>query len=197
VLSTVGNLAVDCVLAFGPDLPEALSRRGSELVVAYTPGRAETGLRLLDAVRGPGRGANGVRIVLVGGSGEPGIAAEALRRGARGYLVDSLPAAQCDVSSRHPARSGCSSAALAFRSSAGVSAQLVCGAARPGMTAFMIARQSGTRWAVQLSMARRGDRRTWGMASGDFERALAAQASSIVIGPPSTQKPGAAGTMSA
>jgi DNA-binding NarL/FixJ family response regulator len=94
VLSTVGNLAVDCVLAFGPDLPEALSRRGSELVVAYTPGRAETGLRLLDAVRGPGRGANGVRIVLVGGSGEPGIAAEALRRGARGYLVDSLPAAQ-------------------------------------------------------------------------------------------------------
>jgi DNA-binding NarL/FixJ family response regulator len=97
VLSTVGDLAVDCVLAFGPDLPEALSRRDSDLAVVYTPGRAESGLRLLDAVRDPGReanGANGIRIVLVSGSDEPGIAAEALRRGAYGYLVDTLPAAQ-------------------------------------------------------------------------------------------------------
>jgi DNA-binding NarL/FixJ family response regulator len=97
VLSTVSDLAVDCVLAFGPGLPEALSRRDSELVVVYTPGRAETGLRLLDAVRDPGHAANRVRIVLVGGSGEPGIAAEALRRGACGYLVDSLPPAQLRI----------------------------------------------------------------------------------------------------
>jgi DNA-binding NarL/FixJ family response regulator len=94
VLSTVDDLAVDCVLAFGPGLPEALSRRDGKLVVVYTPGQAETGLRLLDAVRDCDRAANGVRIVLVGESDEPGIAAEALRRGAFGYLVYSLPAAQ-------------------------------------------------------------------------------------------------------
>jgi DNA-binding NarL/FixJ family response regulator len=94
VLTTAGDLTVNYVLAFGPELPQVLSHCGSELVVVYAPGRAETGLRLLDAVHNTDRGGSGVRIVLVGGSGEPGVAAEALRRGACGYLVDSLPAAQ-------------------------------------------------------------------------------------------------------
>lgn len=51
---------------------------------------------------------------------------------------------------------------------------------RQGMTPLMISR---TRWKVQLSVARRGDWRAWGTVSGDFERALAAQASRIVIAP--------------
>jgi hypothetical protein len=51
VLSTVGDLAVGCVLSFGPELPDALSHHGGELVVVYTQGSLETGLRLLDAVR--------------------------------------------------------------------------------------------------------------------------------------------------
>jgi DNA-binding NarL/FixJ family response regulator len=89
-LSTIDDLAVNCVLAFGPGLVEALSCRLSRLVVVHTPGRSEKGLRLLDAIHA----AHEIRIVLVGGSGEPGIAAEALRRGACGYLVDSLPADQ-------------------------------------------------------------------------------------------------------
>jgi DNA-binding NarL/FixJ family response regulator len=94
VLTTAGDLTVNCVLAFGPELPEALSHFAGELVVVYAPGAAETGLRLLDAVHDTDRVGNGVRIVLVGGSDEPGVAAEALRRGACGYLVDSLPVAQ-------------------------------------------------------------------------------------------------------
>ena len=94
VLTTAGDLTVNCVLAFGPELPGALSHCGGELVVVYAPGGAETGLRLLDAVHDTDRGGNGVRIILVGGSGDPGVAAKALRRGACGYLMDSLPAAQ-------------------------------------------------------------------------------------------------------
>jgi DNA-binding NarL/FixJ family response regulator len=93
VLTTAGDLTVICVLTFGPELPEALSRCGG-LAVVYAPGGPETGLRLLDAVHDADREGDRVRIVLVGESDEPSVAAEALRRGASGYLVDSLPAAQ-------------------------------------------------------------------------------------------------------
>jgi len=100
VLSTVADLGVSRVLSFGPGLPRTLSRCAEELIVAYVPGEFEAGLRLLDAVRDAGRaGAGGpesepARIVLVGESGTPGVAAEALRRGACGYLANTLPAEQ-------------------------------------------------------------------------------------------------------
>jgi DNA-binding NarL/FixJ family response regulator len=63
-------------------------------LVVHTPGSAEVGLRLLDAVREADRGADQIRIVLVGESDEPGVAAEALRRGACGYVVGSVPPPQ-------------------------------------------------------------------------------------------------------
>lgn len=47
----------------------------------------------------------------------------------------------------------------------------------------MITRPDSARWAVQLSVARQDGWRGWGRASGDFERALRAQASKIVIAP--------------
>jgi hypothetical protein len=40
----------------------------------------------------------------------------------------------------------------------------------------------GTRWAVRLSVARRGGPVAWGAASGEFERDLATQASDTVHG---------------
>jgi hypothetical protein len=43
--------------------------------------------------------------------------------------------------------------------------------------------QGGTRWTVRLNVARRTGWRAWGMASGGFERALAQQASAVVITP--------------
>jgi DNA-binding NarL/FixJ family response regulator len=100
VLSTVADLGVSRVLDFGPDLPRTLSRCAGELIVAYVPGEFEAGLRLLDAVHDSGRaGADGpeggpARIVLVGGSHTPGVAAEALRRGACGYLANTLSTEQ-------------------------------------------------------------------------------------------------------
>jgi DNA-binding NarL/FixJ family response regulator len=95
VLATVGDLAVSRVLPYGPELPATLSGCAGKLVLAYAPGEAEEGLWLLDAVRdGPGEQGGVARIVLVGGVGEPGIAAEALRRGASGYLANGLPAEQ-------------------------------------------------------------------------------------------------------
>jgi len=63
------------------------------------------------------------------------------------------------------------------------SAQLVSGVVPLGMTACMNARKDATRWTVRLSVARRGDWRSWGKISGAFERALAAQASKSVIAP--------------
>jgi hypothetical protein len=47
----------------------------------------------------------------------------------------------------------------------------------------MIARRDDTRYAVRLSVARRGSRRMWGAASGAFERNLAAQESRAVTAP--------------
>jgi DNA-binding NarL/FixJ family response regulator len=100
VLSTVADLGVSRVLGFGPDLPRTLSRCAEELVVAYVSGEFESGLRLLDAVHQAGRaGIAGqepgrARIVLVGESDTPAVASEALRRGACGYLADTLPAEQ-------------------------------------------------------------------------------------------------------
>lgn len=47
----------------------------------------------------------------------------------------------------------------------------------------MIARRARARWTVRLSVARRGGWRAWGTASGDFPRALAAQASTTVADP--------------
>jgi DNA-binding NarL/FixJ family response regulator len=108
VLSTVADLGVSRVLGFGPELPRTLSRCAEELVVAYVSGEFESGLRLLDAVRHVGRAgiagqdagqeadqeAGRARIVLVGESDTPAVASEALRRGACGYLADTLPAEQ-------------------------------------------------------------------------------------------------------
>jgi len=100
VLSTVGGLGVSRVLGFGPELPRALTRSAEQLIVAYVPGDLETGLRLLDAVHATGRDraasrdGEPARIVLVGQSDRPDVAAEALRRGARGYLADTLPTEQ-------------------------------------------------------------------------------------------------------
>jgi hypothetical protein len=51
------------------------------------------------------------------------------------------------------------------------------------MTATMTTGHGGTRWAVRLSVARRGGPLSWGAASGDFERGLARQASKTVIDP--------------
>lgn len=65
LLATAGDLTVNCVLALGPELPEALSRCGGELAVVYAPGGC---------------------------------------RGACGYLVDSLPAAQLRDALAMPAR---------------------------------------------------------------------------------------------
>jgi DNA-binding NarL/FixJ family response regulator len=93
VLSTVGDLAVSRVLAFGPEVPETLAGCAGELVLAYAPGEAESGLRLLDAVRAIDQESGRARIVLVGETDQPRVAAEALRRGACGYLASSLPAA--------------------------------------------------------------------------------------------------------
>ena len=47
----------------------------------------------------------------------------------------------------------------------------------------MVTRRPGKRWAVRLSITRRGGWPAWGPVSGDFERALAAQAGSTVIQP--------------
>ena len=43
--------------------------------------------------------------------------------------------------------------------------------------------QARARWAVRVSVARRGGWRPWAAISGDFERALAAQASRNVVTP--------------
>ena len=47
----------------------------------------------------------------------------------------------------------------------------------------MASRQARARWAVRVSIARRGGWRSWLAVSGDFERGLAAQASRTVITP--------------
>jgi hypothetical protein len=47
----------------------------------------------------------------------------------------------------------------------------------------MASRQARARWAVRVSIARRGGWRSWAAVSGDFERGLAAQASRTVINP--------------
>lgn len=47
----------------------------------------------------------------------------------------------------------------------------------------MATRRARKRWAVRLSITRRGGWRAWGPASGDFERGLAAQAGGAVIEP--------------
>jgi hypothetical protein len=51
------------------------------------------------------------------------------------------------------------------------------------MTACMAARKDDTSWTVQLSIPRRGGWRAWGAVTGEFERALAAQAAKSVIAP--------------
>lgn len=56
-------------------------------------------------------------------------------------------------------------------------------AVQPGMTVFMIAGQVGTRWAVRLSVARRGGWRAWLVVNGDFERDLTGQESDAVQAP--------------
>jgi hypothetical protein len=43
--------------------------------------------------------------------------------------------------------------------------------------------RSRRRWAVRLSITRRGGWHAWGPISGDFERSLAAQAGSAMIQP--------------
>ena len=43
--------------------------------------------------------------------------------------------------------------------------------------------RSRRRWAVRLSITRRGGWYAWGPLSGDFERSLAAQAGGVVIQP--------------
>lgn len=60
---------------------------------------------------------------------------------------------------------------------------MVWGAAVLGMTGLMITRRSRPRWLVRLSVARRGGWRAWGAVSGDFDRALTAQASGKVSAP--------------
>jgi hypothetical protein len=47
----------------------------------------------------------------------------------------------------------------------------------------MATTRSHKRWAVRLSITRRGGSNAWGPISGDFERSLAAQAGSAVIQP--------------
>ena len=47
----------------------------------------------------------------------------------------------------------------------------------------MGSRQARARWAVRVSIARRGGWRSWATVSGDFERGLAGQASRTVITP--------------
>jgi hypothetical protein len=47
----------------------------------------------------------------------------------------------------------------------------------------MVTKHPGKRWAVWLSITRRGGWSAWGPASGDFERSLAAQAGSNVMQP--------------
>jgi hypothetical protein len=47
----------------------------------------------------------------------------------------------------------------------------------------MATTRSRRRWAVRLSVTRRGGWYAWGPISGDFERSLAAQAGSAVIQP--------------
>jgi hypothetical protein len=47
----------------------------------------------------------------------------------------------------------------------------------------MASRQARARWAVRVSIARRGGWRSWAAVSGDFERELAAQASGTLITP--------------
>jgi hypothetical protein len=42
----------------------------------------------------------------------------------------------------------------------------------PGKTAFMVSGQIHARWAVRLSIARRGGWRSWLEVSGNFERGL-------------------------
>src|SRR5580698_8396395 len=59
----------------------------------------------------------------------------------------------------------------------------VCTAATVGNTIFMATTRSRKRWAVRLSITRRGGWYAWGPVSGDFERSLAAQAGSAVIQP--------------
>lgn len=53
----------------------------------------------------------------------------------------------------------------------------------PGMIITMIIRAEGVRWAVRLSVTRRGGWRDWGAVSGQFERQLAAQASGRILAP--------------
>ena len=59
----------------------------------------------------------------------------------------------------------------------------VCTAVAVGNTIFMATTRSRRRWAVRLSITRRGGWYAWGPISGDFERSLAAQAGSAVIQP--------------
>ena len=47
----------------------------------------------------------------------------------------------------------------------------------------MATTRSRKRWAVRLSITRRGGWHAWGPISGDFERSLAAQAGTAVIQP--------------
>ena len=52
-----------------------------------------------------------------------------------------------------------------------------------GNTIPMATTRSRRRWAVRLSITRRGGWHAWGPVSGDFERSLAAQAGAAVIQP--------------
>jgi hypothetical protein len=52
-----------------------------------------------------------------------------------------------------------------------------------GNIVFMVPRRPRRRWAVRLSITRRGGLSAWAPVSGDFERALAAQAGRTVIEP--------------
>jgi hypothetical protein len=52
-----------------------------------------------------------------------------------------------------------------------------------GEDRFKASGQARARWAVRVSIARRGGWRSWLAVSGDFERGLAAQASRTVITP--------------
>ena len=47
----------------------------------------------------------------------------------------------------------------------------------------MIIRADGIRWAVRLSVARRGGWRAWLVVNGDFERDLAGQESDVILAP--------------
>src|SRR5579859_1145641 len=61
--------------------------------------------------------------------------------------------------------------------------QSECTAAAAGNTIFVATTRSRRRWAVRLSITRRGGWYAWGPISGDFERSLAAQAGGVVIRP--------------